>query len=301
MEDKFKKHQKHLGDVLNAIDFILVYNDINDAHFFNFLSTPLDEDVDDITDSADAARLAMTDAQLKTISDDDVHKITNIELLDRICKVDKTKLSDAQRKTLIALYKQKFIVDEKDVEKLLECIKKCDKLFTEKRPVNMTFMNTYGLNDADVLKILRGMTVADYYCNTRSININHLGNNLLIFEPVVNLGAKRQKICIYIKLDIDETTKDCVMLVSIHAGDIQPTPHGEKQLLNAGLLNNKQQIITESRQQTAVKSNGVYSVLKDAWIKEPVAEDIPEINEEEFEKLFKEWEDKYFALLDEVK
>lgn len=57
----------------------------------------------------------------------------------------------------------------------------------------------------------------------------------------------------------------------------------------------------ETRQQTAVKSNGVYSVLRDEWIKEPVAEDIPEINEEEFEKLFKEWEDKYFALLDEVK
>lgn len=59
--------------------------------------------------------------------------------------------------------------------------------------------------------------------------------------------------------------------------------------------------LTETRRQTSVKSNGVYSVLRDEWIKEPVAEDIPEINEEEFEKLFKEWEDKYFALLDEVK
>jgi hypothetical protein len=59
--------------------------------------------------------------------------------------------------------------------------------------------------------------------------------------------------------------------------------------------------LNETRRQTAVKSNGVYSVLKDEWIKEPVAEDIPEINEEEFEKLFKEWEDKYFELMSEVK
>lgn len=55
--------------------------------------------------------------------------------------------------------------------------------------------------------------------------------------------------------------------------------------------------LNEARQQTAVKSNGIYSVLRDEWIKEPVVEDIPEINEGEFEKLFKKWEDKYFEVI----
>ena len=59
--------------------------------------------------------------------------------------------------------------------------------------------------------------------------------------------------------------------------------------------------LKEARQQTALKSNGVYSVMNDNWIKEPVAEDIPEINQEEFDKLFNEWEDKYFEIKENPK
>lgn len=54
-------------------------------------------------------------------------------------------------------------------------------------------------------------------------------------------------------------------------------------------------------QNSTVKSNGIYSVLNNAWVKEPVQADIPEINKEEFEKLFKEWEDRYFELLNNIK
>lgn len=54
--------------------------------------------------------------------------------------------------------------------------------------------------------------------------------------------------------------------------------------------------MNEARQKTALKSNGVYSVMNDSWIKVPVAEDIPEIDNEAFEKLFSEWEDRYFAI-----
>lgn len=46
------------------------------------------------------------------------------------------------------------------------------------------------------------------------------------------------------------------------------------------------------------KSNGIYSVLNDKWIKEPVEKDIPDIDQEEFEKQFAVYEDKYFDLLD---
>lgn len=48
----------------------------------------------------------------------------------------------------------------------------------------------------------------------------------------------------------------------------------------------------------AAKSNGVYSVLDDKWIKEPVAENIPELDTKAFKKLFDEWQDKYFKLLE---
>ena len=39
--------------------------------------------------------------------------------------------------------------------------------------------------------------------------------------------------------------------------------------------------------QADVKSNGIYSVLNNKWIKEPAQSDIPSVNKEEFEKLFK--------------
>ena len=44
-------------------------------------------------------------------------------------------------------------------------------------------------------------------------------------------------------------------------------------------------------------SNGIYSVLKDNWIKEPTQVDIPEINMEEFNKEFQPWEDRYNELI----
>ena len=57
--------------------------------------------------------------------------------------------------------------------------------------------------------------------------------------------------------------------------------------------------IKEEKQESVVKSNGVYSILNDEWIKEPEKDIIPdvEINQEEFNKLFTEWENTYFELL----
>ena len=48
---------------------------------------------------------------------------------------------------------------------------------------------------------------------------------------------------------------------------------------------------------SALVSNGVYSVMNRQWIKEPVAENIPEIDQEVFEKDFKVWEDRYNDLI----
>lgn len=47
----------------------------------------------------------------------------------------------------------------------------------------------------------------------------------------------------------------------------------------------------------ATKSNGIYSIMKDEWIKEPVQQDIPDLDQEAFDKLFSEWEDRYFDLV----
>lgn len=49
----------------------------------------------------------------------------------------------------------------------------------------------------------------------------------------------------------------------------------------------------------AAKSNGIYS-LNSGWIKEPVQEDIPDIDMEAFRKEFEEWERKYKELIKDL-
>lgn len=53
-------------------------------------------------------------------------------------------------------------------------------------------------------------------------------------------------------------------------------------------------VCAESRKQAAVKSNGVYSVLRGEWVKEPVADDIPEVDRKAFNAALDEWEERYF-------
>ena len=57
--------------------------------------------------------------------------------------------------------------------------------------------------------------------------------------------------------------------------------------------------IKEAKQDQPLKSNGVYSVLKDEWVKEPVQTDIPDIDYGAFEEQFKVWEDRYFDLVED--
>lgn len=48
---------------------------------------------------------------------------------------------------------------------------------------------------------------------------------------------------------------------------------------------------------TNTKSNGVYSIKKDKWIKKPIQTDIPEIDYAKLNKEVKKWEDKYKKVL----
>ena len=50
-------------------------------------------------------------------------------------------------------------------------------------------------------------------------------------------------------------------------------------------------------QDTPLVSNGIYSVMNDAWVKEPTKESIPEVDQEAIDKAFKPWEKRYKTLL----
>lgn len=55
--------------------------------------------------------------------------------------------------------------------------------------------------------------------------------------------------------------------------------------------------LEEERKPSALKSNGIYSVMNDKWIKEPILEDIPDIDEDQIAKEFNKWEAKATEIL----
>lgn len=63
-------------------------------------------------------------------------------------------------------------------------------------------------------------------------------------------------------------------------------------------MENEKEIVANTS--TGVKSNGIYSVMTGKWIKEPVQADIPDLDKDAFDKVFNEWEDKYFELLKKI-
>ena len=225
------RNQVHLKDIVKNITNIVLCNDIDRAYLRNSLKLTEDEGIDDVEDSFDATCLSMSDNQLKTISDEDLHKITNIELLDRLAKICKDRLSVNQIKLLRNSYKEKIVIDKEDVQILIDCIKLCPNITMEDRLKNTDFMNKYKLGPKNILDIINSLTINDYCANTRSINFNHLGNNLIIFEPIIKLNDELIKLYLYIKLDIDETTGDTVALVSIHDAKKQDAlPYGNNSI-----------------------------------------------------------------------
>ena len=294
----------HLKDIVKRVIDIVVYEDIKDAHFLNFLECP--DDVEDIEDSEEVIYLDMSDEQLKQFTPEQVHKFTNIELLDKINNVYKEALNEKQVQTLINLNKQQFTITKEDVQVLLDKLKLCKTIKVERRTKNNNFYNQYNITDSDALNIIHQLKVEDYCANTKSVNLKHLNNNLMIFEPTVEIHKFKVSLVLYIKLDVDETTGDTVVLVSIHEATTQdPLPYlkGNKNTLISSKncnINMKGEFLMEDNK-TTIKSNGIYSVLNNKWIKEPTKESIPSIDEEELSKELKPWEDRYLALVNKIK
>lgn len=53
-------------------------------------------------------------------------------------------------------------------------------------------------------------------------------------------------------------------------------------------------------QDTPLVSNGIYSVMNDEWVKEPVQVDIPDVDEDAFQKAFEPWEARYIELIQNI-
>ena len=213
-----KSNPIHLGDILDKkkIDIIYVFDNIQDTHFN--LTDSLEEDVDtNVFDELDM--LSMSNENLLNLPEEQLHQIDNLELLDRIAKLDQTKLSTAQLQKLRKAYKEKVIIKEEDVKQLLEQLKQCDRLFIAPTSKNNNFLQEHNLYVEDCLEILHQLEVTDYYASTKSINLNNLGHDLIIFEKdsiTLKDNRKLGLLVIYIKLDLTNSNNNIAVAVSFH-------------------------------------------------------------------------------------
>lgn len=211
----------HLSDILNRIDHIIICENVDNYHKVTASETIEDDEMTD-----DEFYLTLSDSNLLELSADKLSKISNIELLGRIAKLDINKLNLHQRELLREAYRRKVVVDKQDVEELINRLKSCNSISYERRhsKTNEFLLDSNGrLPESECLSIIHQLTTSDYVATTRSYNPNHIGNYLFIFEPDCSWqtedGTILEDITLYIKLDIDETTHNAVALVSMHVAD----------------------------------------------------------------------------------
>ena len=210
-----EEKQIHLSDIIKEIDSIWIYDFIEDAHYFSDISLCEDDDID-IASEDDL--LFYSNDQLKKLNKKQIDRIKNPEILDRLAKIDFTKLTDEQVKILQDIYKNKVIISKEDIEKFLDILKKCDTIFLAGTSKNISFRKKYNLKPDDYLEAIKQLKVSDYYSSTRDFTLGHFGNNLMIFQPKnIKLANKKlDNLTIYIKFDVDETDGITAVMISFH-------------------------------------------------------------------------------------
>lgn len=203
----------HLRDVIKSIDTIFIYDDVSDYHYFNKDTSLLEED-EDLTEEDEY--LFYSDNMLSKLPEEITKTFTSEELLDRLYRINRDILTPEQINILRKAYKQKVKIDKSDVKAFLDMIQSCKRVWIPNRPKNRKFLSKYNIDADDCISILKTLTVDDYMYNTKSINLNHFGNNLIVFTTSVLIENVPADITVYIKTDVDEGDNSSVVSISFH-------------------------------------------------------------------------------------
>lgn len=187
-------NSKHISDLFNGIGAIIFVPDVI-AYFSAEASTDFPYNL-----YSDEDLLELNEVEVHTIDPSDTITLT------RIYKLAPEKLSAKQLKNVLNILATKVIADETDVENIISDRKQCDKAVQTGRGKNAAFGLKYNLTEEDKLYVVQNLTLADYVTSTKSGNANFGGNDLIIFEPTIDLTLNgkdvSEKITIYIKIDL---------------------------------------------------------------------------------------------------
>lgn len=142
-------------------------------------------------------------------------------MLGRIAQVNYDALSIEQREQSRKAYSEKVNIDEHAVQVMLNMLKSCNSVSYEGNHWKTNkFRKEFNLTEEDYLTIIKDLEVEDYVATSRSFNLNHIGNHIIIFQPdarwELDNGSILEDFQVYIKLDLDETDGSAIALISMH-------------------------------------------------------------------------------------
>ena len=199
----------HLKDLIDSIEYFVLMDDVDNCNFGEIHAS---EDTDD------EFYTTLPDSRLLELDDATLSNITNIYVLDRLAKLDQSRLTAEQLELLQSVYRQHIVMDDSDREALLEMFKQCNSIYVANRRKNLRFLHRYNLNDQDILNILHNLQLSDFAYRTKSINLNYLGDALVVLNPKIIVPATNRMIGVnlYVKLDIDQSDGSCAAFISLH-------------------------------------------------------------------------------------
>ena len=197
----------NLTDLFSYIDAIVV---VQDARKFNMSSIAASVSEDNVIQN------------LSNMTDDEVHSIDDVDILEEINRVSPERLSDAQIDTLREYFYQKYTISKRDVNNIIAMLRECNEVNILAIKKNRSFMNKFTDMRARVLEIIHSLRSTDYLESTKNSNENGFGDELIVFIKKVRTedpdGSGEIDIKIYIKIDLTQTLNDggTIAIVSFH-------------------------------------------------------------------------------------
>lgn len=198
-----------LNDILSSIDHIVICEDVYKRPYISSCNTELDED----ELSAEQLLITTSDEELTALPLITIHSFTNLELLGKIAKLDVDLLSNKQRDIVTDAIKDSVELDLKSISKVLAMIHNCNSVSCE----NAFWISKEFPKDSkgsvckdDCIRLLHSLKIEDYIQLSDSFNLDHIGNDILIFR------SKLENVEIHIKLDIDKEDGACIAIASFH-------------------------------------------------------------------------------------
>lgn len=214
---------ENFSDKIGNISLIVYCEDINMEYPTAIVAS--EDSYSDEQEYLDRIYLGYSDKSLLGLSEEEIHRIQNLYLIQRIGSLNSdmyNKLSHTQKMAFAKYAKGFHWLGEEDIPLLIKHLKTCNSieiLHFHKRTNN--FKVKYGLTDNDLLELFHSIESSDVDVENSQLSYDKFdyGNQIIIFKKLgvsLSCGVDLSNLEIYMKLDYDETDDSTIVFISIH-------------------------------------------------------------------------------------